>query len=519
MPDGRFDRHPPDPGSAFSRRLTLALAVIATLVVVGIQNIPPVLEFFATPAPASAEARGLPGSDRVQPPAPGAPFTTLGRMFVKMGDLVRHDPTAMPTLDRFATTDADRLRAAIVAGEIAGDEEAEARLSALLERLDPAHPLASDARALLRIYAGDPGLAESPEGEPEGDRESEPESGSGGGSGGGSGLEAPPEPLPETDAEGLRQRHGFFAEVALTHHLARDHPDRAALVSGGVAMITVVLGAAAIAGLALLAGLVLFIVAVVLAARGKLRSSIVLPEPGGSVFLEVYTLFVLGFLALKGSGMLLAHAFPGRPWLGAATILLQWSLIAVVLWPLLRGMNARRWAGTIGLHSGRGVLREAAMGVLGYLAGLPVYLAGLALTLLALLLATLIRGLSHPGQPPMPSETIFEIIGGAPPLELLLFFSLAVVWAPLCEELVFRGALYRHFRTRWGVPLAAVASATLFGFMHGYGPLFVFPLIALGTVFAMMREWRGSLIAPMTAHFLHNATITVLLLVMLRVLA
>jgi membrane protease YdiL (CAAX protease family) len=29
----------------------------------------------------------------------------------------------------------------------------------------------------------------------------------------------------------------------------------------------------------------------------------------------------------------------------------------------------------------------------------------------------------------------------------------------------------------------------------------------LGFGFAMMREWRGSLIAPMVAHFLHNATI------------
>jgi len=42
---------------------------------------------------------------------------------------------------------------------------------------------------------------------------------------------------------------------------------------------------------------------------------------------------------------------------------------------------------------------------------------------------------------------------------------------------------------------------------------------ALGTVFAIMREWRGSLIAPITAHMLHNGTVTVLLLVMIRILA
>lgn len=88
----------------------------------------------------------------------------------------------------------------------------------------------------------------------------------------------------------------------------------------------------------------------------------------------------------------------------------------------------------------------------------------------------------------MPSETIFEIIG-APPLELILFFSLAVVWAPSARnsssEAPSTGTSARGGACRWPRSRAA----TLFGFMHGYGPLFVFPLIALGTVFAMMREW------------------------------
>jgi membrane protease YdiL (CAAX protease family) len=30
----------------------------------------------------------------------------------------------------------------------------------------------------------------------------------------------------------------------------------------------------------------------------------------------------------------------------------------------------------------------------------------------------------------------------------------------------------------------------------------------MGLVLALLREWRGSLIAPMTMHALHNGTIT-----------
>ena len=40
-------------------------------------------------------------------------------------------------------------------------------------------------------------------------------------------------------------------------------------------------------------------------------------------------------------------------------------------------------------------------------------------------------------------------------------------------------------------------------------------LLASVFIFALMREWRGSLIAPMTAHALHNGTLLTLLLLVL----
>ena len=41
------------------------------------------------------------------------------------------------------------------------------------------------------------------------------------------------------------------------------------------------------------------------------------------------------------------------------------------------------------------------------------------------------------------------------------------------------------------------------------------PLAALAITFALMREWRGSIIGPMTAHALNNTTIFAFLLVAL----
>jgi membrane protease YdiL (CAAX protease family) len=40
----------------------------------------------------------------------------------------------------------------------------------------------------------------------------------------------------------------------------------------------------------------------------------------------------------------------------------------------------------------------------------------------------------------------------------------------------------------------------------------------LGFGFALMREWRGSLIAPIVAHFMHNATVFTILLLLFSVL-
>ena len=43
------------------------------------------------------------------------------------------------------------------------------------------------------------------------------------------------------------------------------------------------------------------------------------------------------------------------------------------------------------------------------------------------------------------------------------------------------------------------------------------PRLTLGFNLAMMREWSGSLIAPMTANCLHNATVLTLLISVMSV--
>jgi membrane protease YdiL (CAAX protease family) len=76
--------------------------------------------------------------------------------------------------------------------------------------------------------------------------------------------------------------------------------------------------------------------------------------------------------------------------------------------------------------------------------------------------------------------------------------------------------LHRHLRSWAGAGLASVLTGLTFGLIHGYAGITLLPVITLGVVFSFVREWRGSLIGPMVAHFVHNATVLLLVSSLLR---
>jgi membrane protease YdiL (CAAX protease family) len=96
---------------------------------------------------------------------------------------------------------------------------------------------------------------------------------------------------------------------------------------------------------------------------------------------------------------------------------------------------------------------------------------------------------------------------------------LAAVVAPLVEETMFRGVLYRHLREascRWGTAWSIVFSGTvasfIFAVLHPQGLLAVPVLMALAYGFTIAREWRGTLVPCMVGHGLSNGLVTLLVL-------
>lgn len=83
----------------------------------------------------------------------------------------------------------------------------------------------------------------------------------------------------------------------------------------------------------------------------------------------------------------------------------------------------------------------------------------------------------------------------------LVALSFSVVVAPLVEELVFRGALFRGWRIRWSPLVALLVSNVLFGACHKFG---VGAFIS-GVTFALLYTRTGSLWANVLCHSLTNA--------------
>jgi membrane protease YdiL (CAAX protease family) len=94
---------------------------------------------------------------------------------------------------------------------------------------------------------------------------------------------------------------------------------------------------------------------------------------------------------------------------------------------------------------------------------------------------------------------------GADPANLVAVLFLVVV-APLVEELVFRGTLFRAWRARWNPVLALLASSVAFGVLH---PQKVGSFLAAVT-FALLYTRTRSLWANVLAHSLGNGTIVAL---------
>jgi membrane protease YdiL (CAAX protease family) len=107
--------------------------------------------------------------------------------------------------------------------------------------------------------------------------------------------------------------------------------------------------------------------------------------------------------------------------------------------------------------------------------------------------------------------SVEQRIGGMPPhqaemarastgVEVIRSFVLPVLVAPLLEELVFRGFLYRAWEKQWGWLASMALTSTLFACYH---PNFL-PSFTASLLYVALYRRTGTLWAPIVAHAAFN---------------
>jgi len=176
----------------------------------------------------------------------------------------------------------------------------------------------------------------------------------------------------------------------------------------------------------------------------------------------------------------------------ASTVAFQWLAVAVVLW--------------------RTSTHHIPLTRLGIAVPRPALTAIVSIVLAALVLAnqlvSLRRLATHPAEAKGVLPQLALKIFPQDSIERLAFFAVVVTVA-VCEELIYRGFVQRVFED-WsgGLIIAGIlGSAIMFGLAHLYqGPRGLITTFVVGLLFAAIRAWTGSLLAPLIAHFVADIT-------------
>lgn len=308
-----------------------------------------------------------------------------------------------------------------------------------------------------------------------------------------------PQTLSSTQTELLRQHLGWFGDLALSFGLPDANPDRTQVLDAARRTHATALAAALFGFITLAAGFVLFIILVIRLTEGRTRRRYQPAQADAGKFLEAFAVYLGG---LVGAGLLVSALPTLISGLAPRVALMLAPTLVAIAWPLLRGVRTGPWKSGIGWTTGEGFFKEIAMGVVGYIALLPV----LALGMSSIFFLGRFGTAHHPIE-----QTIGTSVGNS-----LLVLLLASVYAPITEETLFRGAFFHSLRRRHGWLVASLIVSFFFAAIHPQGWIAIPALMTVAMILAAIREWRGTIIASAAAHCTHNTILVLLMLATLR---
>ncbi|MFW6009741.1 MAG: CPBP family intramembrane glutamic endopeptidase [Actinomycetota bacterium] len=187
----------------------------------------------------------------------------------------------------------------------------------------------------------------------------------------------------------------------------------------------------------------------------------------------------------------------------AVTLVFQIGIFLAALLPLLAA--GRPYTRLLGPTRGTAVMWAVGLGV-----GVATSLAALGVNAsLALLLEA---------DEPVEQQVLQDALAGGAPLVLAAL--IAVIVAPVTEEAIFRGVLFRALAGRLGTGVGMVLSAAVFALIHleilFSQPIALSGLFVVGVALAVAYHLTGSLVVPIVGHAVFNAVSLMLALLIDR---
>lgn len=185
------------------------------------------------------------------------------------------------------------------------------------------------------------------------------------------------------------------------------------------------------------------------------------------------------------------------PWLAvAAVVLLQGPMIAVFY-------LARRFYP--GHYAGRLSRTNLTLGQ-SFKKAVPLFLMFLPVIWIATLLwSNVLSGLEAAGviEEFAPQELVTLFQSGGDEVAIVILVLMAIIVAPLIEEIVFRGCIYRFLKSQTSLLGAQIISGMVFASLHANVLSFV-PLVIVGILLAHIYEKTGSLTVAIWFHAFFN---------------
>jgi len=333
------------------------------------------------------------------------------------------------------------------------------------------------------------------------------------------------EGIDESERETLKEHLGWFAELARAPGL-EPPPNSTEIKTRAMVFFVIVFFVFLAAVVAILFGAGAIFV---MHRRNREQGGICRFRPGASprgVMLECFAIY-LGVMAFGEVAGVAALRF-GGVWQKLAEIpffpvmIFVASVVVPFLWPMFRGIRFCDFLRCLGMHRGKGIFKEVGAGMIGYAGVAAFAFVGIIITLGLTFVVGWVDttflspetipgresavGAKEPPSGPMTHPIVGWIYEGGM-VERLLCLLLASGFAPLFEELFFRGALHRYLRGKHRFLFSAILTGVIFASLHPQGWMAIPALTAIGVGFSMLREWRDSLIAPMVAHAINNGVL------------